>query len=346
MCFRSQASLVPGFEFCIVLLVTHTAPDKISQELPSKVPKQSLWPRSLRATPSRTQWQNESQYRRFVHLWFLFLKRSHPSSKRASRMAASDKHLYTPSNLKLPRPDFSFDSDDNDLELWTFRLPTNVPLSSLNELEIDLNGNNAPFEVGDRKYKITVGDKVDNESFRVLVPAEDDLSESSDSDKYDDDDDDKTSEKQELLQPSSLPFARHWNVVSAIPELSERDLAPREGPPPVDKMRTAYSHVPQRTGLKRRWMPMGVKFESSVSDVATKQQVEDNGSEKGESKQTKRVKREAKAITPSSIEDDHDKDTSTPSIRSDKKAMKAEKKAAKKAKKEAKKAKKEKRKSK
>jgi hypothetical protein len=264
-------------------------------------------------------------------------------------MAKPDKHLYVPSSLQLPRPDFAVDSENEDLELWTFRLPTNVPVSSLNNVEIDLSTKTAEFQVGDQAYKIVLGDAVENESFRVLVPAEDDKSDASNSDD-DSDNDDEKSDKQEFLQPSALPFARHWNAMTAVPVLSETQLAPREGPPPVDIMRHAYSHVPQRTGLKRRWMPMGVKVEKSTMPAiftATKptKTVEEEGPKKSST-----LKREAIEITPPTkrikVEDDQEEVGQAPMSRSDKKSIKAEKKSAKKAKKEAKKVKKENRKSK
>lgn len=275
---------------------------------------------------------------------------SHPSLTPNLVMSASDKNLYVPSKLQLPRPDFSVDNNNEDLELWTVRLPTNVPVSSLNDVEIDLNSKTGSFQVGEQEYKIMLGDSVENEFFRALVPAEDD--ESDDSDSENDDDSDSRSEKQKFLKPSASPFTRHWNVVTAVPILSETQLAPREGPPPVGKMRHAYSHVPQRTGLKRRFMPMGVKVESSTTKptIGSVASASDE-SEKADSNKSKSLKREAIAITTPpnrslSNEQEQDQDTDKAKSRSDKKARKSEKKAAKKGKKEAKKAKKEKRKSK
>jgi hypothetical protein len=285
------------------------------------------------------------------------MEASHPSCSNINiniNMGEPDKHLYVPSKLQLPRPDFAVDSENEDLELWTFRLPTNVPVSSLNNVDIDLNTNTGEFQVGDQAYKIVLGDAVENESFRVLVPAEDDKSDDSNSDDDDDsDNDDEASDKQDFLQPSSLPFARHWNAVTAVPVLSETQLAPREGPPPVDFMRHAYSHVPQRTGLKRRWMPMGVKVEKSAMPAhvtATKptktvKTVKEEGSKKSSTLDAIDVNPPTKRIK---VEDDQEEAVEAEALmsRSDKKSIKAEKKSAKKAKKEAKKAKKEKRKSK
>jgi hypothetical protein len=258
--------------------------------------------------------------------------------------------------MQLPRPDFAVDSENEDLELWTFRLPINVPVKSLNDVEIDLNTNTGEFQVGDQAYKFVLGDAVENDSFRALVPAKkddksndsssDDDDDDSDNDDGDDNDIDKASNKQEFLQPSALPFARHWNAVTAVPVLSETQLAPREGPPPVDVMRHAYSHVPQRTGLKRRWMPMGVNFDKSAMPADVKIAT----------RPTKKTVKKEKDITPpptkrikvvkDEVKEEQEEAVEAPMSSSDKKSIKAEKKSAKKAKKEAKKIKKEKRKSK
>ncbi|CAJ1970301.1 unnamed protein product [Cylindrotheca closterium] len=261
----------------------------------------------------------------------------------------SNRVLQTPPKLRIPRPEFTLDSDNDDLELWSFRLPTNVPLGELNGMTIDLKNNVGKFKVRDQEYKIVLGDAVENESFRVLVKAEDDDDEiMNDSDEEDGD--------QVYLQASSLPFTKHWNVVTAFPQRTERELAPREGPTPVDRVRHAYSHVPQRTGLKRRWMPMGVKADKSLSsiDPMMKLSTSTPALKSSKSSSSSSIKKEESAPSVSKEEDDTDTSAppskrikvATPMSKSGMKATKGERKSAKKAKKEAKKLKKDKRKSK
>ncbi|KAL3945728.1 MAG: hypothetical protein SGBAC_000212 [Bacillariaceae sp.] len=265
----------------------------------------------------------------------------------------SNHELRVPPKLRIPRPEFTIDSENDDLELWSFRLPTNVPLSKLNGMAIDLKNNVGKFKVGDVEYKIILGDSVENEAFRVLVPASESSEEADDDESMEDSDDEEGPQK--YLQVSSLPFTKHWNVVSAFPQRTERELAPREGPTPVDKIRHAYCHVPQRTGLKRRWMPMGVKADKSLASINPMLSTSRTPSKSTNSKSSSSIEKGKGKGTPISPEGT-DMDTSTPSskrikvehatIKSEKKANKAERKSAKKAKKEAKKLKKDKRKSK
>lgn len=284
-----------------------------------------------------------------------------------------DDILRVPKKLQVPVPDFTIDTTDDDkdnIELWTFRLPANVPISNLNNVVIDLKGNTGNFKVGEQEYNILLGESVENDSFRVLVPAttsiEDSESDISDDDSASDDDDDSDDEegssKIQCLQPSSTPFVRHWNVVTSVPNLSETKVAPRVGPKPVDPMRHAYSSIPQRRGLKRRWMPLGAGVQVETLRNANKQVEEEK---KSSTITTKKEESAAIAVTPpskqrkleeESTETTNDKtkeEKSQPSVakekkdsKAERKALKAEKRALKKAKKEAKKAKKEKKKSK
>ena len=131
-------------------------------------------------------------------------------------------------------------------------------------------------------FILTEGISAENENFRVLVPCGGDTCErnkeekdsngsdssSSSSSSSSDDDDDNDNGKSNsikkditkfLLRPSSKSFTRHYNITTALyPQRTEMELAPRIGPdPPTDtKLRHAYSSISQRTGLKRRWMPL------------------------------------------------------------------------------------------
>jgi hypothetical protein len=255
-------------------------------------------------------------------------------------MTESEKALHIPENLRLPLPNFSVDDNDENLELWAFRLPTNVPVSCLNGVEI--SGDGGEFQIGNEGYKITQGDVIESESFRVLIPHDDHQDNSSSEDSEDDERD-----KPKYLKPSYKSFTRHWNVVTAIPELSEAKIAPRDGPAPQDKMRHAYAPIAQRMGLKRRWMPLGSKVDKAVlakTTTTTTTKATTSIVKKEPRIKSKGVKKEEVNATPPTkrikVESEIPKSSMS---KADKKTMKAEKKAAKKA---AKKAKKEKRKSK
>jgi hypothetical protein len=126
---------------------------------------------------------------------------------------------------------------------------------------------------------MTLGDTFENDTFRVLEPlsgrkkknqrGDDDGSDSASASDSDDDNPNKKRKENDkdlddevmkkLLRPSSKPFTRHFNVLKAFTHMSETQMAPLNGPDPIDPMRHAYEPIPQRMGLKRRWMPFGVK---------------------------------------------------------------------------------------
>jgi len=193
---------------------------------------------------------------------------------------------FVDQELNLPAPGaidhIDDDEDDNDdsnrYELWTFRIPSGMNVSDLNGVELDLdvigksntkssskNTKGFGMKINDGKFSVSRGDSVENQNFRVLVPnqhTDDDDSRSSSSDNSDGDG------NKFLLRPSRRPFTKHLNVHStALLRKSEAELAPLVGPEPTgdDVLRHAYSHVPQKTGLKRRWMPLGAP--QSVKDI-------------------------------------------------------------------------------
>lgn len=201
--------------------------------------------------------------------------------------------------LRLDVPDFSlgdngteFDSDR--YELWSVRLPALTNIQDLDGCEMMIpetasasvaggtvaapaaeNGkvapNNQPFSFATTKgdnYTLRWGQKVENESFRVLLQQKGD-----DSDDDDEEESNESNKKKKFLSPANAPFQRHVNVVSALEDVSETKLAPGTltAPKPdlvtrgvQHKMRRAYQHVPQKTGLKRRWMPLGSKGGAEV----------------------------------------------------------------------------------
>jgi hypothetical protein len=172
-------------------------------------------------------------------------------------------------------------NDSSNFELWTFRVPSEMNIKDLHGVELVLNGDNnnkSTIQQINDKFTLKQGESVENHNFRVLVPGsngsgknnDDNSSSSSSSDDDDDDDDEKkdkttnTTAQKYLLHPSSKTFTRHFNVNSALyTKKTEMELAPRNGPKPSfendgTKLRHAYSSIPQRTGMKRRWMPLGV----------------------------------------------------------------------------------------
>jgi hypothetical protein len=248
--------------------------------------------------------------------------------------------------VHLDPPTFTLDESNSDLELWAFRLPVALPLSALKDVTLSTDGTTI-FSFNDQEYRIQSADLEEMESFRVLIPREEKNNESSTKDSDDDDDDDDDEEEKEAkkkgtLRPCRLGFTKHFQVLANTPAMTESQVAPREGPAPQDKMRRAYAPIAQRSGLKRRWMPVGahqiattVKEEHAPSKVKIEKesQVPTEAESQPPSKRIKRTEDASDASDSSSDDDKH-------LPRAERKARKAEKKAAKKAKKEAKKAKK------
>lgn len=208
-------------------------------------------------------------------------------------------HIDQELNLEPPRAidhveDSDGDSEDSDsgrYELWTFRIPSDMKVSDLHGVEIDLkamqtmanntssSGNAGGMKINDGKFTIDKGETVENETFRVLVPssanANADDDESSSSNSNSDSDSDSSEKKKQsntnpnkfLLHPSSKRFSKHFNVhKNGLSRKTEAELAPSQtkGPEPVrgendndQVLRHAYCPIPQRKGLKRRWMLPG-----------------------------------------------------------------------------------------
>ena len=290
-------------------------------------------------------------------------------------------------SLQLDPPRFTVDVEDDTLELWSFRLPVSFPLSALKGVEVSLTGGVTKIltsTVDGKEYRLEPGDKEDTESFRVLIPKGDDGTDkdgsSSTSSSSEDDDEDDEDEKKDSARtiPKMVPlkksFAKHFSVLADVPPMTETQVAPREGPPPQDatSMRHAYSSIPQRTGLKRRWMPLGVVCvvpptnpmegedqvqltrtaptaaasstktnhkgrSDSVASISTHRETRLADQATSDSPSKKRIKTDE---IPSPDSDASSDVVDEKLSKSERKAKKAEKKAAKKAKKEAKKAKK------
>jgi hypothetical protein len=85
----------------------------------------------------------------------------------------------------------------------------------------------------------------------VTVPAAD----SSESDSDSDDDDRDQANDEFSHRPYGLPFLRHCSIISH--HRPAKEPSGKDGPPAHVAIRRAYEPVPQRSGLKRRWVPFG-----------------------------------------------------------------------------------------
>lgn len=151
--------------------------------------------------------------------------------------AEDDPLTLPPSSFSLPDDD---DDEDADYELWTIRMPVCVDHTALHGTQLSLDKKIlGMIQSGGQKFGLILGEAFENDSFRVLVEGDN---------KY--------------MVPASVPFAKHLNVAhyDAIKQVHQIDLAPGfdRAPTPIDPICRAYSVVPQKSGLKRRWMPSGV----------------------------------------------------------------------------------------
>jgi hypothetical protein len=148
--------------------------------------------------------------------------------------------------LTLSPPTFSIPNDLDDYELWTVRLPTSLNIEALQGIELDAEKLGI-FQAESMAYGMTYGHPVENENFRLLLKSGD------------------------FLHFHDQPFTRHVNVVDAmsLKDTVGTELAPRleTAPPTADPVRKSYSHIPQASGLKRRWMPPGTGAPSSAAAV-------------------------------------------------------------------------------
>lgn len=167
-------------------------------------------------------------------------------------------------NGPLDPPDFELPNDD-DFELWTVRLPSSLNVEDLKGVELDLNNaaSMATFPASASsnaatEFTLSQGSVAENEQFRLLL--RDDNS---------DDDDNATT----FMRPHAQPFSRHLNVNLTPFKVEDTRLAPRleTAPKPADSrsFRRSYSHVPQATGLKRRWMPPGAGIAATSTSSAS-----------------------------------------------------------------------------
>ena len=278
-----------------------------------------------------------------------------PSKAKASKSKKSSssskaKPNYSNPTFQLPS---DFEKHPNRYELWTVRLPIEIPLSDLDGMHVPLNqdgGDEQVFESGEKRYAVSWGSQLENESCRLLVPPSKNAKPTN-GDDFDDSSSEEEVEKQKegFLYPASRPFSRHLNINEHFASMGERTLAPppQQAPPPTDFLRRAYVPVPQRTNLRRRWQMPGARVvetkRSSDSGVPTKPPAKRKLSEVDTLKaspaplQEEQKPAAKRKLSETSIQEETKDTADTESAR---KAAKKAKKEAKRAKKEAKEAKK------
>jgi len=209
----------------------------------------------------------------------------------------------TAESLRLDPPTFSLKNyntnnqynavDSDRYELWSIRLPVNITAQELNGRQLSipvsskacLSGeaipaaasNNTkestkPISFVNKKgetYTLRWGQTKDNESFRLLLRHRERNGQ-----------DDDANNTTNYMMPVNIPFQRHINAASFLEETAETKLAPGIDTAPrpnlttgdtTFQMRKAYETVPQKTGLKRRWMPSGSVGAAAQEEHASSQ---------------------------------------------------------------------------
>jgi hypothetical protein len=224
-----------------------------------------------------------------------------------------------PNDFSLPE---DFSTGRKRYELWTMRLPAEVDLDNLQGCKISLEPENSSTEFisDDKQYCFQIGSTIENKAFRLLIPRSMGLEDEEDSG---------------YLIPFEEGFSRHINVIASIPIPTETQQAPRQGNAPavVGKIRHAYEHVPQTTGLKRRWTPLG----GSAGPIGEDEELSTGNKRKTNGKSDcgpglKRIRKENRASFPtkqahqSTREKDNDSDSESGRILKKEKKAKKEKK--------------------
>ncbi|GKY96782.1 hypothetical protein MPSEU_000637400 [Mayamaea pseudoterrestris] len=159
-----------------------------------------------------------------------------------------------------PKFELPADFDSRRYQLWTFRLPQQFDVKELDGTTLQLSGS-ATIQSNEQSYSMQIANTSETDSFRLLLPKK--LADDAVGSDSDDSDSDSSSNKHngssnnnlnDELQPSTASFQKHLTIASALrphEELSTESVEPKVN------VRHAYAHVPQRTGLKRRWAPIG-----------------------------------------------------------------------------------------
>ncbi|KAL7575982.1 hypothetical protein ACA910_000771 [Epithemia clementina (nom. ined.)] len=209
--------------------------------------------------------------------------------------------------FRLP-PEYSQDPDR--FEFWTVRVPMSVNLTDIQGCRIHNNTNNnnsssaavaglsnaAAFpddnflftasSGGDsvpssRKFALHFGHGAENETLRLIVPRQ----QINNNDDDDSDDSDNENAESDVLVPLPKGFTRHVNVLEHHEARTEQQLAPHKDDAPTEgsELRRAYTSLPQKTGLKRRWQPAGSSAMRCDADDPILSVVESNKTKNAES---------------------------------------------------------------
>ena len=176
----------------------------------------------------------------------------------AASTTTKNNNLLEPPAFELPS---DFESNRDDYELWSVRVPAKFDMSALNnvtlpfDMEEDVKGRQdatiTSFEHAGQSYGFVLGHAYENNSFRILKPCGD-------------------SQDTKEMQPLPFGFDRQINMVSTSQShMTDIDLAPSsERAPAIDmgkeKMRIPYVPIPQKQGLKRRWNVCGANSKGGI----------------------------------------------------------------------------------
>ena len=287
------------------------------------------------------------------------------SGKKPSRKHRKDDGDNSEKTSKKKRFPFrlpaEYATDPDRFEFWTVRVPAAMNLEDMQGCQIKNKEDcyvtsDSVASTSPTKFALHVGNGAENESLRMIIPR---TQLNVDDDESDDDSNDEE-DKKTLMVALSEGFTRHMNVVEHRETRTEQQLAPHpdEAPDAGSALRRAYTSVPQKTGLKRRWQPSGASsipsdhFSNAIAQTArtsmNRRTTDVNMDEPSGEKQENNCKQEAETTSIDKVtekrrhgrisREDHAIATDREAKRAAKKARKEEKKE----KKEGKKAKKEK----
>uniref|UniRef100_A0A7S3PZ51 Uncharacterized protein n=1 Tax=Chaetoceros debilis TaxID=122233 RepID=A0A7S3PZ51_9STRA len=179
----------------------------------------------------------------------------------------TEESLLPPSKFKLPD---DFEENRGDYEIWSVRAPVKFKMNLLEGATLQFNLDKSKkggrktkhattVEIDGDKYSFSQEHTSEVESFRIL---------SASADVNDDSDDELDEErKRSGMVPLPMSFKKHFNIVQTTNDnIPDVDLAPStERASDLDmknlKMRIPYTHIDQKSGLKRRWNMMGAGAE-------------------------------------------------------------------------------------
>ena len=181
-----------------------------------------------------------------------------PSEKNNKNKSPKKKYTATTATTTLEQPIFHVDQNNN-------------------------NNNNETSTSTTTKtpYTLQFGHAAENEGLCLLVPRswihphddddDDDDNENGTHSQQHNNDTNNTATNEPYVPVPWTRFRHHLQVVQHTEPKGERILAPPpDEAPPAPQLRPAYTPVPQKTGLKRRWHPLGcADKEGTLQDQQT-----------------------------------------------------------------------------